>query len=431
MNRTATPARLLLHGLLVVGVLATAAAQGPKPAAYEDWKSLEASEELRNYRKQLLDGVFNDASRDFLATIALPQIALPKNRPEIDRIRHKMVDRLCVADQEGGNAKGTISAQQAIVEFMTTLARNGKADLAARVNAVLLIGELPDPASPGRKVFWAEAVPPLVAMLKDDALPPAVRIAAAAGLARHVESDPKARAAEVGPAALQVASSAFAGVDVVAADWLRSRSLVMLSRMGAAAPDGTAAAAARILVDTNRPFDVRVRAAATLGGSIKAAGDTDVAAAVGAVRTLAAAALADTQARIDRRDLAVRLAGGAAPGAPQPDIGGMDATAGFSELHRRDAWRLATLADALDPGDGAGGLARVAGPTADAATALAATLRQAAAGLDQRPDAVALRAAVQALAAAHDGAAAAGDAGATKPAAGESEGVDGIPFGGR
>jgi hypothetical protein len=53
---------------------------------------------------------------------------------------------------------------------------------------------------------------------------------------------------------------------------------------------------------------------------------------------------------------------------------------------RRNAWRLATCAEALVGPDGGSGLARLLGNDATAAKDLAAKLKQAATGLDLQPD---------------------------------------------
>lgn len=390
------PVRRPVAGLVValLACVATAARAQDKPAAtYDSWPALESAEELRAYKNQLREGTFDEAAKAFLTKTALPQLGLPKNRPTIDRVRRKLRDSLCGDDAT--DAKTAAAAMQTVTAVMIAAARDAKADMTIRVNAALLVGEL---RGPGGKP-WTPAAEPLAKVLGDASLPAAVRIAAAAGLARHVEADPAARASDVGPALLATGAQAAAGVDPVAAAWLRSRALVMLARMGAAAPAGTTAAAAGVLRDAAAPVDLRVRAAATTGACIAAPGDTDVDAAVAAIRDVATAALDDTRAELDRQATAARIGGGQP--APRPDAGldGNDADAGTPQRFRREAWRLATLADALAPATGDGGLARQAGANMGAATDLAEALRQAAVRLDSQPDADALAAAIEDLAA--------------------------------
>ncbi|MFM9058976.1 MAG: hypothetical protein ACKOSQ_07630 [Planctomycetaceae bacterium] len=421
--------RVAVHGCLCIAALAGGAGvlgQDKTGAPYDEWRLVEPAQEMQDYKAALRDGSFDEASRKFLLEIALPQLGMRKNRAAIDAVRRRMREVLC--GEGGGDPKAATSAMQIVKEFMTGLARDKKADLVTRVNAALLVGELRGGNKP-----WTPAVAPLAEMLGDDALPAAVRIAAAAGLARHVEADPEARATDVGPKLVAVAGSPLAGLDPVAADWLRSRALSMLARMGPAAPNGTGAMAATVLADAQRPIDVRVRAAAAAGRCVKAPGDTDVAAAISAIRAVADAALAATKAATDRRERALRLAGVAAgqlQAKPQAGVvvDGVPA-GGTTQAYRRDAWRLATLADALATPAGDAGLARFAGPAAVTATDMARALREGAARLDAQPDSATLDAAIQGLAATGKPAAAADGTPATGKPAAVPEPADGIPFG--
>ncbi len=392
MTRSARRPTWLVASLLatIVG-LASPPSRGqdkPPPAGLDEWKKLEPTPELANYRKQLQAGVFGDDEKTFLQQTALPHIALPKNRPEIDRIRRKMIDRLCVGDPTS-DLKAATGAMQTVTDFMVRLAADTKAETVSRVNAVLMIGELRGSANKP----WAPAAAALTSIFGNDAMPAAVRIAAASGLARHVDADPTARATDVGPALVKIAGAPLADVDPVAANWLRSRAFSMLARMKDAAPAGTVAAAAQAMLDAARPLDDRVRAAAAVGACVKNPGDTDIAAAVTGIRDLAVAAVSSTKARAERRDLAVQLAGGGPVMREMefPPEGGLEGEGtGPEQPYRRDAWRLATLADAVAATDGAGGLARFAGAGTDAANTLAKTLREAATLLDEAPDAFAL-----------------------------------------
>ncbi|MFM7108292.1 MAG: hypothetical protein ACKOZU_06780 [Planctomycetaceae bacterium] len=435
-RRFARPAAALLVALLT----ATAASgqDAPAPTTIDDWRSLEPAQEMIDYKAKLKEGLFDDASRTFLVNTALPQLALPKNRATIDRVRRRIREVLCgEAGGEGGEQKAAAMATQTVAGFMVAVARDGNADPVVRLNAALLVGEL---NGPGRKP-WTPAVAELVAVAGDANLPAAVRIAAAAGLARHVDADAVARSADVGPALVKLVGEPLGGVDPVAADWLTSRAFAMLARMGAAAPAGTAAAAARVLDDERRSIDVRIRAALAVGRTVKAPGDTDVAAAVAAIRAVAAAALAATQAEDDRRATVTRLSGrpDQPPQQAPPQFGAemaVDATPGGSQRYRRDAWRLATLADALAAADGESGLARVAGATAPAVTALAAAMRSGAKSLDAQPGTDSLAEARAAIARAAEPPTAAppdaaGPGRAAPDAAPAEPPADGIPFGDR
>jgi hypothetical protein len=370
---------------LAIGFWPACRAQEKAPPTFDDWKKLEPAPELATYRSQLRDNVFGEAEKTFLTKTALPQLGNPKNRPEIDRVRRKMIDRLCVVDAGAGDGKALGAAMQTVADFMSAVARDRASDPVHRVNAILLVGEL---RVPGNKP-WTPAVAPLAAVFGDDTLPPSVRIAAAAGLARHVEADPVGRAADVGPVLVKVAGSPLPNVDPVAANWLRSRAFAMLARMGTDAPAGAVAAASAALLDATRPVDDRVRAAATVGACVKAAGDADAGKTVTAIRDLAVSALGATKASADRLALAERLAGGdQAASRPRGPTDGAGDTLDDepSQVYRRDAWRLATLADALSSPDGSGGLAAVGGAGAASIKEIATAFRSAAEQLDAQPD---------------------------------------------
>jgi hypothetical protein len=217
-------------------------------------------------------------------------------------------------------------------------------------------------------------------------LPLEVRIAAAAGMARHAEAakadgDPSAVAKAVAPAMAAMLS----GPPSPGADWLAGRALAIIQSLGpTSATKEALAAAGRILGDPGRAVDLRVRAAAALGAAATAGSEVDVGRAVASIRTTAVAGLeadrADVERRRDERSVA-----GEAPGAV-PALGG-DTEPTIPKLAcRRNAWRLWTCAEAIAGEDGTGLAKLLAGDAAAAAGRLASALRDAAKALDANPD---------------------------------------------
>lgn len=401
IRRVAIP----IHFATCLAVSMVAAPGSAQEAAtkYAEWRLLEAADETADYRAKLRDGGFDAAAQAFLAQEALPQLALKRNRPTIDRVRRRMREVLC--GDGGSNQAAAEAARKSIADFMTALVRNANAEPVVRVNAMLLVGELT--TAQGKP--WPGAVAPLAAALGDDTLPGGVRVAAAAGLARHVAEAGDALAPTVGPVLAKTASAPIKGVDAVGNDWLQSRALVMLADLGPAAPPDSAKIAAAILADESRSLDVRVRAAAVLGRCAKA-GQVDGGKVVEAIRGLAVAAVEADTSRERRERLVRQFSGVAGAGAGaglsgRPEAawlpgGGMaeaSSTTSPSQAYRRTAWRLATLADALLSADGTNGLAMLAGNDAPAARELAAALRKAAQDLDAVPAEASLGAALPAL----------------------------------
>jgi len=419
------PVRLLtvscgapLLAALLAALLTVATAAGQE-LRYAEWRLVESAPETLDYRNALRNGVFDDNARGYLRDVALPQLAAPGNRATIDRVRRRLRDITC---DPSGAANAVDQAGRFVIDFMKAVAADEQADIAVRVNAMLLIG---DTNAKGGKPL-ADALAPLTAAVGDARLPAAVRIAAAAGLARHVDAADGPLPAPTA-AALVALVSKPADADPVAAEWLTARALGMLTRLGPAAPQPAVAAAGGILSDTDRSPDLRVRAAAVVGSAAAPAAGIDVAKALAVIREIAVTTL-EAEAT---RDAATSLEGLTGQGGAQPVDGrggqgvapggfpGQEGLPGQTQgpvqvqACRRAAWRLDTLGKALGGEDGSGGLARLAGPAQADVKDLAAVLRAAAVQIDAEPDVFAIREALQNLAA---GPAAASEAGAAAAA---------------
>lgn len=352
----------------VIIALATGLAAG-QPAATDfptEWTKVEPHEKTLAYRNQLREGVFEEAERAFLVTNALPQLGLPANRALIDRVRRRMRDVLCA--ESGSDPKALEGALRTTGDFMKALAANEKADMVVRVNAMLLVGELRAKGKP-----WPPAAATLVESLGNPKTPLAIRIAAAVGLARHVEAG-TAPAASVGPLLVKLVGAPAAAGSMDGDNWLAMRSLGMLAALGTAAPANTAAVVAKVMNDPSRPLETRIRAAAALGSCSQAAAGLDANQAVKTIRDLSIAALRNDQESPTGFD----------PAAGQPGSPVGDQTGVFELACRRTAWRLATLARGLQADDGSGGIASAGG--GPAAKDLATTLRKAAAQIDAMPE---------------------------------------------
>ena len=402
---------------------------------FSTWAKVESSDAAKKYFEQIKKGEFGAESKAFLERVALPQLAVEGNRKQIERIRRRMRDMLL--NEKTTEAAALDQAAKTSVDWLVAQARNPQADAVVRVNAVLLVGDIR--GRDGRP--WSGALGPLATVMGDASLPAGVRVAAAAGLAKHIDAtkaagtpDPTLVQAASKPLLAVIASPASAA-DGVAGDWLISRALDMLPTVAAKSTPEVAASLVAILADGGRPIDVRVRAAAALGATATAASNIDAGAAVARVRSLATEALKTDITLAAERALTARMSGQpmmqtVAPGfegAMQPGFpgaGGEFGTGGVtvddpidSLVVRRDAWRLMTLATAVATADGAAGLASLL--TDDAATRakkIALVLRESALALEQSPDAGSMK---QSLTAIEQLGQAAGSrpAAATKPAA--------------
>jgi hypothetical protein len=370
---------ILLAAAVAAGACAAGAARAePK---YVGWTKVEACREIRELKEKLREGGQVDANaRQFLEETALPQLALDENRATIERTRRRIRD-LLLGDLPDEKSFNEISLL--IAEFMTALARDEQAEPVVRVNAMLLVGDLK-----GRNDKpWPPAALALAAAAGDKGLPDAVRIAALAGVGRHVAAGggDEAVAKTFGPPVFAILADPAPPGRAVEHDWLVSRALQLVPLLARPAPPKVAAAVAALLGDEARSIDLRVRAAAALGATADANSGVDAAAAVETIQRLAIAALeSEEQAAATRRFEDQYRRGGVAAGAP-PGMPALPPGMGFEGMAmpvvdplstpeqacRRAAWRLYTLGTAILTPDGKQGLALLLGDAAGPAKDLA------------------------------------------------------------
>ena len=429
--------------------------EGAKPAGDATrnaaWTKVEQDAE-KVYKEPLkTGGGFTPAAQDFIAKKAMPQLANDANRPILDRVRKKMRDILVVGITDD---RAFEDASKAVADAAVTIAKNSEESLAARVNAMLLVGELRAKDNKEGTV-WPAAVNQLAAVAGDAALDPSVRVAAMAGLVRHADVAKRTggdRLTEftkgARPAILAIVAEKPSVEQPVVSDWLASRALSILTSVVKSSPKELAATLVGVMSDTSRSLDVRVRAAAALGATVTPKSEIQAVEATNSVKELAVDVLElDEGILRDRRYEQLMSGGGGAgggggmmpmrpgmpPGMPMPGMGGGGVAVPQlvpDQSLRRTAWRLVTLADAMLTEDGKAGVAAlVSGDDKVAGQAYAELFRKYALELDEkRTDDVIL----EALAAIRPGdeeeaAAPAGDAEGTpaKPA------DDNDPFGGK
>lgn len=400
--------RTLIAAVLLTCAIGDGRAQDGGEPKYATWSKLEAADATREFKDRLKEaGSLDQAARTFLLQEALPQLANEENRSSIERVRRRMREFLLT---EIGNPQVLAAANGVVADFMVALARDGAADPVARVNAAVMIGELRN--QDGKP--WLDAVPRLAALAKDPRSMPAVRIAAVSGLLRlgpAVAATPETTAA-VGQAVLAILAEP-AVASRPDQDWLAGRALGLLPSLVQEYPNPVADQIAKILADESRSIDVRVRAAAALGARAGVKSAVDVGQAVAAIESLAIRTLSahvETAERKRAEENYRHFVGGKPVEHVHAAAGKGPATMIPEQVARREAWRLITLAGALDGGDGAiggprvgaaagaKGLAGVAeAAVAEKATALAATLRKAALALDAEPTDQSVAAALELL----------------------------------
>jgi hypothetical protein len=404
------------------GTAQDGADEGAKPAGDATrnaaWTKVEQDAE-KSYKEPLkTGGGFTPAAQDFIAKKAMPQLANDANRPILDRVRRKMREILIVGITDD---RAFDDASKAVADAAVTIAKNSETSLAARVNAMLLVGELRAKDNKDGTV-WPAAVSQLAAVAGDAKLDPSVRVAAMAGLVRHADVAKRTggdRLTEftkgARPAILAIVAEKPSVEQPVVSDWLASRALSILTTVVKSSPKELAATLVGVMNDNGRSLDVRVRAAAALGATVTPKSEIQAVEATHGLTALAVDVLeVDEGILRDRRYEQLMSGGGAGGGGsmmpgrpsmpgippggmPMPGMGGGGVAVPQlvpDQSLRRTAWRLMTLADALLTEDGKAGVAAlISGDDKAASQAYAELFRKYALELDeQRTDSVILEA---------------------------------------
>lgn len=390
-----TAGLLLIAGTAIAPAPARAQEEGDDPASetakpaadagkVSAWNKVE-QEADKTYKESLrAGGAFDGPARDFVTKRAVPQLANDANRAIVDRVRRRLREILLggISDDRAFD-----EASRAVAETAVAIARDNGASAPARVNAMLLVGDLRAKDAKDGTV-WPGAVPLLAAAAGDAALDRSVRVAALAGLSRHADVARKAGgekltefAKAARPAVVAIVAEPVPAADAVVAEWLAARSLSLVTSVMKSAPKEFAATLVQVMNDPKRSLDTRVRAAAALGATATAKSEIQAPEAVEAILGLAVSVIEVDEATLRARRYEQQLFGGGAGGAGAPPGGptggmkkmmqpeGMRMAGGgdqavveipqlvSDQAMRRTAWRLAALADAIMDEEGKTGVA--------------------------------------------------------------------------
>lgn len=125
---------------LAAWLMAAAPALAQGEPRYLGWAKVENAREMRELKDKLRDGAALDGeAREFVRQTVLPQVVLDENRSTIERTRRRMREVLLT---EIADDKAFADVSRLAADFMTAVARDGEAEPAARVNAMLFVGEM-------------------------------------------------------------------------------------------------------------------------------------------------------------------------------------------------------------------------------------------------------------------------------------------------
>lgn len=332
---------------------------------YNRITSLEASNEMKSYQKDLRSGApFADEHQRLLLNEGLPQLVIDGNRLDRVMVRQRLEKIFfdSIADSTAYK-KATDSA----VEKLSTLARSEQISINGSINAVLFLGELRDKQGQLLKT----ATQPLSEITSDDSVTPAVRIAALAGLGKRIQElrtssgeNNRVVAASIAPTLNKILSLPVKSLPPIGRDWMQGRALEYANNLFPILGDkpqeldGAVKSAITILKDSNRAIDLRIRTVVFLSYSANAGITLPVDEILTAADELVKHSLRDVYGIIQDKKFEEEITGMSdmGMGGGGPEMMGYDAMGMPVETEKnylpisyfvRSSWRLVTLADSM------------------------------------------------------------------------------------
>ena len=244
--------------LLVCG--APSILYGQDAALFETWTKVESSPETKAYTEALkAGGAFDGKHQAHFLENVLPQLELQSNRPQIERVRKRIRDVFLVPIT---SPAAFDAAQAAVVLYASQAAASDDFDMAVRVNAVLLIGDL----RTAKQEPWPSAGDAIVTIATNIDLPLAIRASAMPGLFRHASSagNPEGRKA-ITAAAFTIIAETTPDTQQTAHEWLQSKAMASLRVIGSPLTESDATNILAALNNSQAGLNLRVRCASLLG----------------------------------------------------------------------------------------------------------------------------------------------------------------------
>ncbi len=261
--------------LLILACYADSVSAQNEPR-YKNMASLEASNEMKAYQKDLRSGAqFAEKHQQLLLNEGLPQLFVDGNRLDRAQVRQRLEKIFfeSIADS-AAHKKATDTA----VKQLTTLARSEQISINGSINAALFLGDLRDKQGQ----LLTTATQPLSEIVSDDSVTPSVRIAALTGLGKKIQAlkasggtNQLSEADIILPALSTIVALPAESVPPVGRDWMQRQAFKVSSDMLEIMDDSpqkleaVVKNAAIILKNSNRSIDLRIRAVVFLSNSAR------------------------------------------------------------------------------------------------------------------------------------------------------------------
>ena len=261
--------------LLILACYADSVSAQNEPR-YKNMASLEASNEMKAYQKDLRSGAqFAEKHQQLLLNEGLPQLFVDGNRLDRAQVRQRLEK---IFFESIADSTAHKKATDAAVKQLTTLARSEQISINGSINAALFLGDLRDKQGQ----LLTTATQPLSEIVSDDSVTPSVRIAALTGLGKKIQAlkasggtNQLSEADIILPALSTIVALPAESVPPVGRDWMQRQAFKVSSDMLEIMDDSpqklevVVKNAAIILKNSNRSIDLRIRAVVFLSNSAR------------------------------------------------------------------------------------------------------------------------------------------------------------------
>ncbi len=261
--------------LLILACYADSVSAQNEPR-YKNMASLEASNEMKAYQKDLRSGAqFAEKHQQLLLNQGLPQLFVDGNRLDRAQVRQRLEKIFFESIADSAAYK---KATDTAVKQLTTLARSEQISINGSINAALFLGDLRDKQGQ----LLTTATQPLSEIVSDDSVTPSVRIAALTGLGKKIQalkaSGGTNQLSEVDiilPALNTIVALPAESVPPVGRDWMQRQAFKISGDMLEIVDDspqkleGVVENATIILKNSSCSIDLRIRAVVFLSNSAR------------------------------------------------------------------------------------------------------------------------------------------------------------------
>ncbi len=332
---------------------------------YNRIASLEASNEMKSYQKDLRSGApFVEKHQRLLLDEGLPQLFIDGNRLDRTQVRQRLEK---IFFESIADSTAYKKATDTAVKQLAELARSEQISINGSINAALFLGELKDKQGQ----LLTTATQPLSEIVSDDSVTPAVRIAGLAGLGKRIQAlkasggdNKQVEVARMVPTLNKIMALSVESVPPIGRDWMQGRVLGFSSDMLAILGDssqeleGVVKSAVTILNNSKRSLDLRIRSVVFLSYSADAGITLPTNEILIAADELVKDSLRDAYGIIQDKKFEEEIAGlsDMGMGGGGAEMMGYDAMGMPVEAEKnylpityfiRSSWRLVTLADSM------------------------------------------------------------------------------------